>query len=94
MTAIGKGFVRGGLLVLATVAGFGGLHLGAGICPAAGQRVPTEKWVPVVYGLPSSEGLEATRTGKIALGGCVSGPVKYLCPHCRWPIALRHSARS
>lgn len=93
MSTVGRGFVRGGFLILALVAGFGGLHLGASLCPMAGQRVAVDRWLPVVYGMPSGEGWEAARDGRIVLGGCVSGPVRYLCPHCRWPIAFREPDR-
>ncbi|HKS16514.1 MAG TPA: hypothetical protein VJU16_04325 [Planctomycetota bacterium] len=34
-------------------------------CPACGGKL-----VPILYGLPSSEGFQAAERGEIALGGC------------------------
>jgi hypothetical protein len=35
-------------------------------CPACGGR----DWIPVLWGLPSSEAIESFEAGEIALGGC------------------------
>lgn len=75
--------------ILTVLLGNAGLHLTLGFCPLAGQRFPSKQWIPVIYGLPSEQGLEAAREGKVSLGGCSAGTVKSLCPRCRWPMVLR-----
>jgi hypothetical protein len=49
-------------------------------CPRCGSTRVAE----IVYGLPSAELLEASRKGKIALGGCVIEPdiPTWLCRAC------------
>jgi hypothetical protein len=40
--------------------------------------------VPIMYGLPSSEGLAAAKRGEVQLGGCVIGPAspRWYCRAC------------
>ncbi len=55
-----------------------------GKCPSCGSR----KTVPIMYGYPSSDGIEEARQGKIELGGCIvtGDDPKEHCTECghRW----------
>jgi hypothetical protein len=55
-------------------------------CP----RCSSPDFVPILYGLPSKEGLEAANRGEVVFGGCsiqIDGP-QWFCPRCslewRW----------
>ncbi|HEU4339321.1 MAG TPA: hypothetical protein VFS19_04570 [Planctomycetota bacterium] len=39
---------------------------GEKVCPACGGKL-----VPIMYGLPSSEGFQAAERGEYVLGGCI-----------------------
>lgn len=51
-------------------------------CPDCGERAG----VPLVFGLPSSEAMDAEARGEIALGGCIIPwePLHYRCLACGW----------
>lgn len=51
-----------------------------GECPNCG----TIDAIPILYGLPAPEAIQAAERGKIALGGCVvlPGNPRYACPNC------------
>ena len=50
------------------------------MCP----RCNSDKVLPILYGLPSDEMVEASVRGKIALGGCAvfPGNPDYTCNNC------------
>ena len=57
-------------------------------CPRCGSQ----KVIPVLYGLPSQEAMEAGRRGELAFGGCCLPPRlsdmnRWCCRQChfRWP---------
>jgi len=50
---------------------------GVETCPRCGAR-----GVPLVYGLPGRELLEASARGEVALGGCVRGDETHRCTRC------------
>jgi hypothetical protein len=44
--------------------------------------------LPIAYGLPSGELMEAAARGEVALGGCIVGPQHWACSACgyTWPL--------
>jgi len=73
-------------VVLVTV-----LHAALYVCPFRFVHFGKSGGVPVVYGLPSPEGFEEAKAGRIVLGGCVIRPVGAVCPCCHWPVRLVES---
>ena len=59
------------------------LHWGMNVCPFHFKTF--KQPIPVVYGLPTADGLLKASTGEIILGGCVVQPLSGICPYCRWP---------
>ena len=51
-------------------------------CPDCGER----EGVELLFGMPSSEAMEAAERGEIALGGCLIPwePLHYRCLACGW----------
>lgn len=77
------------LCALVAMAGNAVLHLGPGLCLFHAERFSPVTGIPVIYGLPTGEAFEEARQGRIALGGCLAGPVDFVCPHCHWPVRPR-----
>ena len=50
------------------------------ICPMCGGRL-----IPILYGMPTHDAVEAAKRGEIILGGCVVAPddPTHGCPECR-----------
>ena len=65
------------------------LHMGLHVCPFHIAHFEGSEAIPVVYGLPTIEGSLKASSGKIILGGCMRGPVRAVCPYCKWPTRLR-----
>ena len=63
---------------------------GATVCPACGGSL-----IPILYGLPSPEGVEAMERGEVALGGClVTGDdPKFRCLSCQAAYWIGGNAR-
>jgi hypothetical protein len=57
--------------------------VGTTVCPACGGKL-----VPILYGLPDSEGFAAAERGEVALGGCtILGDEPHLqCVACNEPF--------
>ena len=49
-----------------------------GSCPACGSS----EVVPILYGLPGPEAMEAARAGRVILGGCEPHAVTHACRSC------------
>lgn len=41
---------------------------------------------PVMYGLPTPAGLEASARGEFVLGGCQERAISRACVECNWPL--------
>ena len=65
------------------------LHMGLHACPFHFAHFEESEAIPVVYGLPTFDGYLKASSGKIILGGCIRGPVRAVCPYCKWPTRLR-----
>jgi len=54
------------------------------LCPNCGAG----DWIPILYGFPGEEAMEASKRGEVALGGCVIGETNPTreCKRCgtRW----------
>ena len=55
-------------------------NVGLRVCPACGR----EESIPVVFGLPSPELMDAAEKGLVSLGGCMmpEGPADFACRSC------------
>lgn len=51
-------------------------------CPECGS----DRIVPILYGLPTSESGEAADRGELLIGGCMTGPgaPRWGCGACHW----------
>jgi hypothetical protein len=46
--------------------------------------------VPIVYGLPAPETMDAARRGEVVIGGCIVGgdEPELACPRCQEPLPI------
>src|SRR4030065_1073709 len=56
-----------------------GPHWGLNVCPFHIKTFKRSQLVPVVYGLPTIQGLASESRGEIVLGGCMVGSLSVVC---------------